>query len=390
MRYIFTAGSFPNLSYAELRSVLESFGYHPDSVKRFSEKTLIVDSKELTDDIVLRIFQRLGGFTRAGKEIEDLDSFLSEFEDNTKIVFGISVISEIQGRENRIVVEKLSKQIKKYFVNEKISCRFVLPKKEELNAAQVIKNQMLEKGFELVISKSKEEKIYSKTLAVQDVDAFTQRDIERPYIDIDMGTLPPKLARMMVNFSQTNSGDILWDPFCGSGTILLEALMSDINVLGSDIDPKAVKYSEENIKWLSEKGFSQDVKYDLFELDILHPNGKIVNEIKNTGINAVVCEPYMGPPQKRSITQKEAEKLLIDVKELYIALFEVLKKISYKGFRLVMVIPSYKTREGWISLPLNDIVDSRWELENKKHGRDLKWKRNNSIIMRNIFILTKK
>jgi tRNA G10 N-methylase Trm11 len=112
--------------------------------------------------------------------------------------------------------------------------------------------------------------------------------------------------------------------------------------------------------------------------------------VKNTGVNAVVCEPYMGPPQRRDISERDAEGFLHDVKELYIALFEVIRKISYKGFRVVMVIPSYKTRSGWKTIPLGDIVDKNWELENKKHGRDLKWERNNSIIMRNIFILTKK
>ena len=225
---------------------------------------------------------------------------------------------------------------------------------------------------------------------VQDVDAFAQRDMDRPYVDVDMGTLPPKLARIMVNLSQVKEGGVIWDPFCGSGTILLESLMSGINVLGSDIDPKALMYTEENIKWLSEKNLSQDVKYDLFELDVLNPNAKIVNQVKNTGVDAVVCEPYMGPPQKRYIDDKEADKLLSNVKDLYIHLFDIFKKISFEGFRVVMVIPSYKTKIGWRSISLGDIVDSRWELENKKHGRDLKWKRNNSIIMRNIFILTKK
>jgi tRNA G10 N-methylase Trm11 len=390
MRYIFTAGSFPNLSYAELRSVLEVFGYNPDSVKKFSEKVLIADSKDLTDDIVLRIFQRLGGFTRVGKEIEDLDSFLLNFDSSSKIVFGISLISEINKREDKNFVEKLSRQIKKYFVSRKIPCRFVLPKKTELNSAQVKRNQIIEKGFELVISDNGQEKIYSQTLDVQDVDAFAQRDMDRPYVDVDMGTLPPKLARIMVNLSQVKEGGVIWDPFCGSGTILLESLMSGINVLGSDIDPKALMYTEENIKWLSEKNLSQDVKYDLFELDVLNPNAKIVNQVKNTGVDAVVCEPYMGPPQKRYIDDKEADKLLSNVKDLYIHLFDIFKKISFEGFRVVMVIPSYKTKIGWRSISLGDIVDSRWELENKKHGRDLKWKRNNSIIMRNIFILTKK
>lgn len=390
MRYIFTAGSFPNLSYAELRSVLEVFGYNPDSVKKFSEKILIADSKDLTDDIVLRIFQRLGGFTRVGKEIEDLDSFLLNFDSSSKIVFGISLISEINKREDKNFVEKLSRQIKKYFVSRKISCRFVLPKKTELNSAQVRRNQIIEKGFELVISDNGQEKIYSQTLDVQDVDAFAQRDMDRPYVDVDMGTLPPKLARIMVNLSQVKEGGVIWDPFCGSGTILLESLMSGINVLGSDIDPKALMYTEENIKWLSAKNLSQDVKYDLFELDVLNPNGKIVNQVKNTGVDAVVCEPYMGPPQKRYIDDREADKLLNNVKDLYIHLFNIFKKISFKGFRVVMVIPSYKTKNGWKSMHLNEIIDKHWELENKKYGGDLKYCRNNSIIMRNIFILTKK
>jgi len=390
MEYLFTAGSFPNLSYAELRSVLETFGYSPDCVKRFTKGSFLVQTKGLTDDIVLRIFQRLGGFTRVGKVIEDLDSFLLEFNDYSKIVFGVSIISESPERGDRILLEKLSKQIKKYFISEKISCRFIFPKKFELNAAQILKNQILEKGFELVITNNRKEKIYSRTLDVQDVDGFTQRDMGRPYVDIEMGTLPPKLARMMVNFSQVKSGGIVWDPFCGSGTILLEALMAGINILGSDIDSKAIEYTEGNIKWLSKEGYSQDVRYDTFQLDILHPNGKIINEIKNTGIDAVICEPYMGPPQRRDITDKQADILLNDVKELYEGLFEVLKKVAHKGFRIVMVIPSYKTKGGWKTLPLNDIVDKRWELENKKHGRDLKWKRKNSIIIRNIFILTKK
>ena len=390
MRYIFTAGSFPNLSYTELRLILETFGYSPDSVKRFSEKSLIVDSKELTDDIVLRIFQRLGGFTRVSKEIEDLDSFLLEFDEYSKVVFGISIVKEFSEREDRELIQTLSKKIKKYFVQRDISTRFVLPKKLELNAAQVIKNQILEKGFELVISNNGKEKIYSKTIVVQDVDGFTQRDMERPYVDTEMGTLPPKLARMMVNFSQVKDGGIVWDPFCGSGTVLLESLMAGINVLGSDIDSKAIEYSKGNIEWLAEKGFSQDVRYDLFELDILHPNGKVVNEIKNTGVNAVVCEPYMGPPQKRYISEREVEKLLDGVEELYMGLFEVLKKVAHRGFRIVMVIPSYKTKSGWRSLHLNDIVDSRWELENRKHGGELRWGRGRSLITRNIFVLTKK
>ena len=38
-----------------------------------------------------------------------------------------------------------------------------------------------------------------------------------------MGVLPPKLARMMINFTALRDG-VIWDPFCGSGTILIYQL----------------------------------------------------------------------------------------------------------------------------------------------------------------------
>ncbi len=49
---------------------------------------------------------------------------------------------------------------------------------------------------------------------------------------IQMGTLPPKLARMMVNFTAQNS-QVLWDPFRLS-TISMEAVILVLNTLASD------------------------------------------------------------------------------------------------------------------------------------------------------------
>ena len=53
--------------------------------------------------------------------------------------------------------------------------------------------------------------------------------------------LKPKLARLLVNL--TGAKKQLLDPFCGTGSILIEAGVLGLKPLGSDIDPKMIWYS---------------------------------------------------------------------------------------------------------------------------------------------------
>ena len=49
------------------------------------------------------------------------------------------------------------------------------------------------------------------------------------------GSMSPKLARCMVNLSRVTEGDLVLDPFCGTGGILIEAGLIGCKVAGSDI-----------------------------------------------------------------------------------------------------------------------------------------------------------
>lgn len=49
------------------------------------------------------------------------------------------------------------------------------------------------------------------------------------------GSMSPKLARCMVNLSRVTEGDLLLDPFCGTGGILIEAGLIGCKLVGSDI-----------------------------------------------------------------------------------------------------------------------------------------------------------
>jgi tRNA G10 N-methylase Trm11 len=388
MRYFFEAGNFIDLSQAELTSVLETYGISRDSIKNIGGGIFLLESHTVDPIILEKVFSKLGGFIRYGEVIDDLDSFLPSFVDMKKVTFGISVIGNAQIEIKNL--QKLSNDIKRYYKEMGIPSRFLVPKNKELNAAQIVNNNVLEEGFELCIFDSTLGQMYGKTLMIQDIESFVHRDLNKPVSDYDMGVLPQKLARIMCNLAGLKEG-VVWDPFCGSGTILMEATMLGLDVIGSDIDLRALEASNKNIQWLTEEGLISHVRYNLFHLDIHNVERRVQKDLKRTGINAVVCEPYMGPPQRKLLSDFKAQELITDLRKLYTSLFNVLEDVGRRGFKIVIVIPTYKTVKGSKTINISEFAGKKWDVLNRNYAKgDLKWERNNSIITRNIFILSKR
>lgn len=61
------------------------------------------------------------------------------------------------------------------------------------------------------------------------------------------GVMMPRVARALVNSSLVREGECLYDPFCGTGGIVLEAVLCGVRGLGSDIDPGMVAGSRRNV-----------------------------------------------------------------------------------------------------------------------------------------------
>jgi tRNA (guanine10-N2)-dimethyltransferase len=68
-------------------------------------------------------------------------------------------------------------------------------------------------------------------------------------------TLPPVLARCMVNLARTPKNGTLCDPFCGVGGILVEAGLIGARVVGFDIDPKMVEGAKRNLEFYGVRNF---------------------------------------------------------------------------------------------------------------------------------------
>ncbi len=135
-----------------------------------------------------------------------------------------------------------------------------------------------------------------------------------------------KLSRAMINLAGFKEGDTICDPFCGTGTTLLEAESMGINSIGIDFDKKMCDLSKKNLKenQFNSKVFNSDYKY--------------INKIKNRYDGIVTDLPY----GRASKTSEPPEKLLrnfvsIIPKKKKLAI--MCKKGSEKGLKL---IPSKK------------------------------------------------
>ncbi len=90
--------------------------------------------------------------------------------------------------------------------------------------------------------------IFGLKLAEVRPGAFTERRPKnRPFFH--PSALQPKLARCMVNLARPKAGSTVLDPFCGSGSILIEAGLIGCRVLGSDIKDSMVRGSLLNLRF---------------------------------------------------------------------------------------------------------------------------------------------
>ncbi|MBR5954820.1 MAG: TIGR01177 family methyltransferase [Methanobrevibacter sp.] len=76
------------------------------------------------------------------------------------------------------------------------------------------------------------------------------------------GSMSPKLARCMVNLSRVKAGQLVLDPFCGTGGILIEAGLIGCRVAGSDVNWKMKNGTAINLEYCGIKD------YRTFHLDV--------------------------------------------------------------------------------------------------------------------------
>jgi tRNA G10 N-methylase Trm11 len=156
--------------------------------------------------------------------------------------------------------------------------------------------------------------------------------------------LPPKLARIMINMihvSREETGVRLLDPFCGSGTVLSEALrMGFTDLVGSDKNPEAVAATQKNLAWIAERwpeAMPKDAKQEVFVSDAREVSGKLGSKT----VDAVVAELYLGKPLRGGEKRGELQRELGELQKMYREALANWRHCLKPGAPLVLAFPVY-------------------------------------------------
>jgi tRNA (guanine10-N2)-dimethyltransferase len=165
-------------------------------------------------------------------------------------------------------------------------------------------------------------KIYvGKKLVKIDRSIFEKRKVQfRPFFS--PVSLHPRIARALVNLSNVKKDDILLDPFCGTGGILLEAGLIGARIIGTDIEEKMISGCKKTLDYFNISN------YKLFQSDI----GNIDKYVKD--IDTIVTDL----PYGRSATTKGEHMNL-----LYQRSFKMINKVLKKGSKAVIGLSNPKS-----------------------------------------------
>ena len=202
-----------------------------------------------------------------------------------------------------------------------------------------------------------------------------RRDRLKPFVDRRKGLLPPKIARILVNLAVGRdeiSSKTLLDPFCGSGTILMEAGTLGLSLVGNDLDLVQLAGAKNNLDWAG-------VQAELFNSDAV----KISHQVKKN-IDYIVTEPYMGKVTARVDRLPDLAKGL---KKLYLGCLKDWYKILSPGGRVAMIFPVFEYKSQIYST--SDIIDDKHLLGYNIKTRGLMYFRPLARVKREIVVLEK-
>ncbi len=280
---------------------------------------------------------------------------------NGKIIFGISILEKPSKDEQffPVFLKLLSARLKEQIKALGRSVRFVPTKHKndiQLSSVQVEKNHLLNKGCELVFYVDHNELKAAQTVWVQPFEAFSYRDFGRPGRDDRSGMLPPKLARMLINLARQQDTRTIIDPFCGSGSILMEAGIMGLRATGIDNSEKAIHDTQRNTAWLQDhvQDFTGSVQSFVGDARHLH------TLVEPVFFDACAAEPYLGPPHSKPIPEAQFAKWSKDLLALYRRALGEIRTICKPGARVVFILPRFKIQNKSEPASLQILADLKY------------------------------
>jgi len=369
MTYFFILGNNPSLSIAEILKTLKSKKIKPRFI---SLEFLILDSEEILE--IEKLQNQLGGTIKIGeiffeesknleveKEIIKKNIYQLLETDKKKIKIGCSFygFEDLESvKITEIFINKIIGEIKVELGERGVGLQKIAPERFIFSSADLAKKKILKQGEEIVLLFRKNRIFIGKTIVCQDFKKYILYDIKRPARVIKKGMIPPKLAKIMINLGINSINGCFLDPFCGSGTIIQQAVLAGFKgVIGTDKDKRIIKEADKNLSWLGKKN-----NLDLKGLKIFYSDARRISQkIRPHSITLIATEPYLGPLKFKP---SECSSIIRELKELYLAVFQEFKKILKIGQKMVIIFPIFIIGNKQYDLKIiNEIEKNGWILE---------------------------
>lgn len=388
------------LGLAELESL-----YGPDAVTPLGQIAALVDTDRL--DVTT-----LGGSPKVGRVVAELPGdwrrvataierhYADAWRDvDHKITLGISAYGRTAPRASEL--QRLGLTLKKSRKHHPGSLRLIPNDDSALSTATSHHNKLglSPHKIELLIVQAPNGLTYlAESTGAQNITALAARDQARPKTDAFVGMLPPKLAKIMIHMTgAAQFNGALWDPFCGTGVLLQEARLEQIDVYGSDLSEKMVRYSTENMQWLDSKyalGHTKngwmDSWWKVFQADAMTVR---LDHGAKPPITRIACETYLGQPFSAPPSPAKLREVRGNCNHIISEFLRNLHGQIPTGTPLTIAVPAWRDANGrFTHLPLTHQLDELgYSRRTLRHVRpdQLLYYRESQVVARELLLLEK-
>lgn len=391
--YIFILGSNWLLSIAELLVHLKDRGLKA-GVKDFSRKAVVVSiPDEMNDGQLTDVQSALGGCFKVGRTVASYDYSIAKaaFPTKGKIIqkdrkrllgcpwvpdiwrsaagqrirFGISTYpiwndasidlkrftlamdEEVKDRLVTLGAKKVD-----YYIYEGPDKRKADRPTTALWPQTLVRHGLLVSPNAEILAVFTERNLYiGKTVAAYDSLLQQRRDESRPYVSAEIST-SPKICRTLLNLAGARAGDTVLDPFCGTGTILMEAALRGMKCVGIDTDAHAVQGSKNNLKWLeTELGRK-------LEFNMIRGDARDAAKLVQGKVDAAAFEPHLGPVYSNQPSRQEAVQAIRELTSLYRDALSSIGACLKGNGRVGMTLPVMNTKDSVVRVDLEDLLSN--------------------------------
>ncbi|MGQ9718408.1 MAG: DNA methyltransferase [Nitrososphaerales archaeon] len=230
-RFFLLSGEESTLPVAELVAIVETY----DNKARFKtiDKRVVIAYGEFHPNSILRrsAYVNAGGYLLTICRVEDLERSIDTIAFEEFMDDSTSFAASVFNLSSRTLSERfeaiIGSAVKRRLPNAKVSLE---------DPKQMIIGIIVNDNFIIGFTD------YTKRRGWR-----LRRPRARPFFH--PSALYPKFARGLVNLSRIKEGEVLLDPFCGTGSILMEATLIGANVIGIDVSMKMCRGALNNLRY---------------------------------------------------------------------------------------------------------------------------------------------